>query len=888
MPSFSRLDSADLLHFPPGDTLVLTVNNRMTRRWIGSFAAQGQGQGSTELPRILPVPAWLQAVADDLSFDSEDEPVRYLDGFAARLVWEQVIAEETNEVLLDSAQAARLAADADLLLDEWALEIPSGAQTEEYLHFLAWRERYDQRLAQFDAEDANRLYARVGRALHDARVRLPAHIVLAGFTEISPRLGALLEACEAMGSTVNHVDETTDAPGQLRRHVADDPAQEWVSAARWAVQQLAANPQGRYAIVSLQLERDAATVRRVLAQAFEEAAMPMAVNVSVGRALDQWPVVRAALAWLEALATMTQQGRVPVNLMGRALLAGHCVADRRQTGERAALDARWRRQAWLDIDEATWLRELQNRLPDLLTPWTEAAAMFAATGHAVASVWAQTWQQALTTLGFPGSQTQDSTAYQALTALAQLLARMAALDAVAGALGPVDALMLLTRLARESVFQPQRDPLARLDVMGTLEAEGGRWDGVWILGLTDDVIPASPAPNPLLPQLVLRRAGAPHASPEREREWAEHLFAALCRAAPTIMVSHAHMDGQNELRPSPLIAEIPKSDWVAPETTQASPFVLQHLDDEHAPPLSAPDASSGETRRRSGGVDVLDTQARNPLWAFVRHRLGARALDDYATRAATALARGQFMHGVLELAWRQMESQQKLHELIEHHRLNDLLESCMQESARRHLADYTPALRALEIARARGILQAWFDLEVQRAPFDVASMEEDHVWQHGALSLTLRLDRLDRMEAGGAVILDYKTGLLAPNPQLDWARPRPISLQLPLYAAMLAQAGPEHEVTALALVQLHAREVTAKGLSEDADSVPGLAQLADNESFRDDTSWQALLQRWREAIEALADEFSAGYAANLTEQGTDLKYCDALPFLRLYAEDDDV
>ena len=60
-------------------------------------------------------------------------------------------------------------------------------------------------------------------------------------------------------------------------------------------------------------------------------------------------------------------------------------------------------------------------------------------------------------------------------------------------------------------------------MLGLLEAEGGCWDGVWVLGLTDDVLPASPKPNPLLPLAVLRQARAPR----REREWAEGMYAAL-------------------------------------------------------------------------------------------------------------------------------------------------------------------------------------------------------------------------------------------------------------------------------------------------------------------------------------------------------------------------
>jgi len=118
-----------------------------------------------------------------------------------------------------------------------------------------------------------------------------------------------------------------------------------------------------------------------------------------------------------------------------------------------------------------------------------------------------------------------------------------------GKLDASQAVSLLADLAADTLFQPQRDPGARLDVLGLLEAEGGRWDGVWVLGLSDEVLPATPKPNPLLPLAVLRRAGAPRATPERERQWAQELFASLCRCAPQVVFSHPQFDGERALRP---------------------------------------------------------------------------------------------------------------------------------------------------------------------------------------------------------------------------------------------------------------------------------------------------------------------------------------------------
>jgi len=52
-------------------------------------------------------------------------------------------------------------------------------------------------------------------------------------------------------------------------------------------------------------------------------------------------------------------------------------------------------------------------------------------------------------------------------------------------------------------------------------------------------------------------------------------------------------------------------------------------------------------------------------------------------------------------------------------------------------------------------------------------------------------------------------------------------------------------------------------------------------------TWTDILERWRDGIEGLADEYAAGYAANVTVRPDDLKYCDAMPFLRLDLESED-
>jgi len=871
-----------LAGLPAGRTLVLTVNNRLARRLLVDLAARlGPDRGVAEAPRIAPLSAWLDEAAAGLAF-AADAPVaaHRLDAFASLWLWERTIRDaEAERVLLDAGQAARLARDADLLVDEWDIAVPPELETDEYRRFRVWRERYRARLRDSDAEDANLGYETVLRQLQAGRVAVPAHVVLAGFADVPARLRRLAAALRAAGAEVAWLAEPDDPPGALTRLEAADRAAEWRAAAAWAAGQLARRPDGRYAIVAARLDADAPLARRALRRAFDAAGLHAAFNVAVGRPLSEWPAARAGLAWLDALAGCVPGEGCPAATLGAALLAGHCAGDAAEASPRAALDAGWRLRARIRLYPDQWEAALRQAAPRLAQAWADAREAWAEAGRqAACDTWAQVFRRALAALGFPGERPLDSTGHQVCEALDAALQRYAALAATAPPLAAGQAVGLLRRLLRDTPFQPQRDPGARLDVLGLLEAEGGRWDGMWMLGLNDEVLPAAPQPNPLLPAAALRRADAPRATPERERRWAGELFAALCRGASEVTVSHARLEGEREMRPSPLIAGLPAAPVTEAEPAAAPPLPRESLRDEQGPPLPP-------GRGTSGGLDVLDTQSRNPMWAFVRHRLGGRALPDYAD-IATVNVRGQFLHAALERVWRMLPDQEALHEALAAGRLAGLLQAAVADAAERELRAYAPALRELECARAGAVLAAWMDLEAQRLPFAVEQVEHEYAWGRGALALTLRLDRMDRLPDGRVVVVDYKTGAGRLRPESDWARERPVNLQMPFYASVLAAEAPRRDVAGLVLAQVHAREVSARGLADADIGLEGVAAPGDLEAFGG-LSWQALLARWRGAIEALADEYAAGVAANVARAREDLRYCDALPFLRLEEAADD-
>jgi len=875
------LTHRELAALPAQGTLVLTVNNRLARQCAADMASDlGPQRRAAELPRILPLSAWLIEEADALTFRTDVAiAARRLDAFGSQWLWAQTIAQcEAEHPLLDVSLTARLAADADRQMDEWRLAVPTHVETTEYRRFRVWRAAYRERLAARDAEDTNQGYETVLAALRAGQVRVPPRVVLAGFGDVSPRLQLLLDGFQQGGAQCYELGGRDATPTQPVRLTAGDHYAEWQAAADWAAQRLRDDPAGRYAIVAASLEDDAPLARRVLARTLRDAegqALPF--NVAVGRPLAEWSAVRAALCWLRTLAAFDEGASCPVSLLGQALLAGHCAGESSDNGAHAALDVQWRRRQQTALDLVAWTQALSS-CPMLGQAWAAARKTWQDGAPRMdADAWAGRIRAALSALGFPGERPLDSVAYQVCEAFDALLVRYTGLAVAVGELDGTQAVSLLGKLAQAVPFQPQRDPRARLDVLGLLEAEGGRWAGVWVLGLSDEALPAAPRPNPLLPLAVLRDAGAPRATPERERVWAGELYASLCRCAPELIVSHPAMEGERALRPAPLIAALPAASWVeaAPHVPVGAP--IEELDDTRGLPLS------GE-RRVSGGLDVLETQARNPLWAYVRHRLGARGLEDYADDATPAV-RGKFLHTVLELLWTMLPDQDSLHAVRADGRLAALIEQTVAQAADTVLQNWPVALRELECERARSVLDVWLDHEAQRTPFAIEGVERELGWQRGPLTLTLRLDRLDRLSDDRIVIIDYKTGSRLPRLASDWTRERPVGLQLPFYAAVLGRAH-GHAVSGLVLAQIHARDVSLAGVADGDVGMEKVAHYTAWSTFAG-LSWDDVLARWEQAVELLADEYAAGVATNTTWLRDDLKYCDALPFLRLEENDHD-
>jgi RecB family exonuclease len=348
-------------------------------------------------------------------------------------------------------------------------------------------------------------------------------------------------------------------------------------------------------------------------------------------------------------------------------------------------------------------------------------------------------------------------------------------------------------------------------------------------------------------------------------------------------VSYAERVGDDEpRRASQLIAELnlPALAPLGSATRNASYASQIHAS---APALEAiadlrvqPLAEGASVR---GGAHAIEAQADCPFQAVALHRFTADRWPP-AKVGLTATERGMLVHAALAAFWNDVRDSATL-ETLDDLALTARVATAAQ-SARRALKDerwrWVPAVIAAgEPSRIAALLHQWIDAyERTRPPFAVEATEVRAEVTLAGVSFRLRIDRVDRV-SDGAAIIDYKTGLtLAPK---AWFDPRPRSPQLGLYALARRQAAPQSPTCAVAYAQLQPGGLRLNGIAADAASWPALRQV---DATKVAGSWPALEAWWDEHLGALAGELRSGVADVAPRDGPKTcRICGVGPLCRI-------
>jgi len=855
------MNEAVITALKTGATLV-TASQRLARHLAASYGAAQQAQGVQvwEAPDFLPWHLWLERFwQESFGLLDADTPQLLLSDFQEQTLWEEVIRAADSEPLLQVPAAARSARDAWQLLHAWKLSIPRTQESasEDVSAFARWAKAYGQRCTSGNWLDSARLPDAVRNAIAAGRLAPPRALIIAGFDELTPQQDALLNAVRAAGVTVTPLTPA-DQTARTARVGYDDRRAEIHAAAAWARAALESG-QARIGVVVPDLSVQRAGIVRL----FDEALLPAALlpgadvvrpyNVSLGEPLAAWPVIHTALLLLEF-----GTGSLPVARLGTLLRSPFLAGATSEASARAQLDALLRQEGEETVSISALLRRANAELakpqaaaPQLyaqLRAWRDAIP--ARSKQFVPSAWSEQFAALLKLAGWPGDGQLDSDSHQAVMAWRELLAAFAAQDVVSTRHNYAEALSTLRRMAGERVFQPQT-PAAPVQVLGLLEASGLDFDSLWVMGLDDESWPPSPRPNPFLPLELQRTRGLPHASAERELEFARRLTERLAASAGSVVFSHPLNAGDEKRRASPLLQAFPEllpNDFPAPHPGLASHLfaarAIETLSDEQAPALALGSQVKGGTR-------LFQYQAACPFRAFATLRLDARAPEE-PEPGLDAKARGMLLHSALEALWNTLGSHAALCGMAEDALMNAIgtaVHAALEELARDRSQTLTGRFREIEARRLTRLLRAWLEEEKARAPFKVVAAEQKATIKLGGLVVEGRMDRVDELEDGTRVILDYKSGKTSIK---SWEGERPDEPQLPLYAIDMRQRQP---VAAALFAQLRAGELAFNGLAARTGIAPKVKPAGDSEA-----AWQAQLDAWQTTLTTLAEAFRAGDA----------------------------
>ena len=482
------------------------------------------------------------------------------------------------------------------------------------------------------------------------------------------------------------------------------------------------------------------------------------------------------------------------------------------------------------------------------------------------SDWAPALSGFLQAAGWPGDRGIDSADYQTLGVWRELLSELARLDRVSGRISMGTAVGMLRHLGSTRQFQPESEP-APVQILGVLETSGLRFDRLWIMGMHDNAWPAAPYPDPFLPFNLQRRYNLPRSSPNRELEFARTLTACLLSSAPTVVVSHPRREGDSDLRVSPLLTALPEvaevdlglsASATYPEQLQRS-SLMETIQDHRAPPC-------GDVPFRAG-TSLFKRQAACPFRAFAEVRLEARA-PDRPEPGLSARDRGQLVHGILKRVWEQLRSHHALVTIGEKE-LAELVRSQagaeIRDFSRHRGALRSPRFAAIEQERMERVIGQWLVVEKQRQAFTTLEQEEGRRVTLGGLRMNIRADRVDRLESGELVILDYKTGECRAS---DWDGSRPNEPQLPIYAVTA-----DAPVAGVFFGRLKTGALGFRGLANSEGIVPEV-KVPDDQPPLEET-----IEEWRKVLDRLGHEFKAGQAiVDPKDPRKTCQYC-ALPAL---------
>lgn len=844
-----------------------------------------RGLSSWRSPRIETVDGLIRRLFADIS-EARDESLRLLSPAEELHLWREATESRVAahmdagtpvncDTLADGlAGAARMAADWGIALDK----LGSLGIEEQWL--IDVRHDVEQRAARIGAMARHQcigwlrsvlavnpeLGTRRGRVLPGATERTDTYIRLSG------PLPAAIELLFAR--VVRLVDpEITDVSVTPEAVVAQNAEDEWRLAASWARELLERDPTQRLRVVIPGLTAYAPAVQRI----FEEVLAPncrisgdtqSAFQLVTGSPLLQDTWIESAFDGLSILSSPSASGE----RLARWWLASFWGIS--SLGWRARCARAFRERPLNRFTQSHWRQEIEDRLSlisdeqekeawlrfrradRLMEPWRQRSLL------RTPGDWAGLFSEVWGALETDSSSTGDRHATTLQEAWRRLLDDFSALGSLWAKCSLDAALRSLRQLASRQLFEPSLHDVG-IRVTGSMEVSYAGYDAIWVCGLRADSWPAPVRSEGFIARSLLQASGVPSASPQGQLLEAARQLSGWRGSTDRLVLSWAVTEDEARYLPSPLLKPwLPQlgaaadegKEWLTHVRQPPMPTMDRYR--QARPRLEAYDDRWGlawpNDERVRGGVWALVDQSRCAFSAYARRRLVTGEAEEPALGIDHRL-RGQLLHEAFQSLWRELGDSTRLKtsdaplldRLIDR-ALESINFDALDHRVTTHLSQ---RLQQREKRRLRELMRAGLELDRMREqPFRVSLSEEPMTLSVGTLTFGVRVDRVDELQDGRWLVIDYKTGRATP---LQWSGEDFDAVQLWLYALAL-QSRLKTPLAGLAHFSLRSEKVAYRGLIAEEGLLPGLKAAAD---------WQAAQQEASQRISAWADDLARGDAA---------------------------
>jgi ATP-dependent helicase/nuclease subunit B len=762
-------------------------------------------------------------------------------------LWKQAILSVSEDDVDAISQLARLAREAWFLMHSWSLNIRSekGLLSTDSILFSRWCKAYKRLCDDLSATD----YARVLSGSNYARLK-ETSFLNSGFLSPSPVVVRLLG--QSVLDTNSHAAFN---PEIYVPHAFESKEFELCEALAWADVIVSQTKEARVVIVLNTAVRKNQIVRRCCESVLGPTLLDAQPRyyLAEGDLIATYPPIRIALLALDL--NLVTRWDVLSEFIRHPLLKG--AGDEYQA--RVLLDEKLRNDNRFEIDLRMVIDKLRRsaECPELLKILEHVVLTITETAYKRSiAEWLVLVERFLSIIGVGPANVRTVLEKRLFDSWLSCCNELVQLDTLAKPLRRLELCKLLKHKIEEKCLssQPPKDGIFLVSASEACLIEPTH---VWVLDADSETFSSRNKFCALLPLDLQRQAQMPFTDPLTTVKAMYKLQGAIGSFAIEHHVSFTNLEGDSRLPPSTLFptlekATIERRQFFRHSLWESNSIAFESYEDTYGPALPTSEPAKA-------GVTFFADQSACAFRAFAKHRLRSTKLPEMQF-GTTPAEKGMIVHELLAALWTTLKRFSVLRAMDAHERLETIEEIVMEKY--KPLFYETRVEREIfliEKKRLTNVLKKWVDFELSRSDieFEVLGVERQERFDVFGIPMNVRIDRVDRLQDGRLIVIDYKTGKCSAN---GWKVPRMESPQLPIYALFLSMGAADD----IAFAYVH---------GDQPDWLSGLDKLSD---------WDTACISWRDEIKNLAFEIRNGFAmVNPKTTHKTCVYCDQSLFCRI-------